>query len=64
MRHNKLRIAIEDQHLLPGSMFIPFSVSKSTLRRWEEKGWIRDAGTAESTRLVWLILTRKGYMEA
>lgn len=63
MRHNKLRIAIEDQHLLPGSM-VRTDASIGTLRRWEKKGWIRDAGTAEAPRLFWIVLTRKGYMEA
>lgn len=63
MRRNKLRKQIEDEYLLPGSM-VRTDVSIATRRRWERKGWIRDAGTAEAPRLVWLILTRKGYMEA
>jgi len=63
MRLNKLRKLIQDDHLLPGSM-VRTDVSIATRRRWEKKGWIRDAGTSDAPRLFWLILTRKGYMEA
>ena len=65
MRLNKLGKLIQNDHLLPGSLIeLNFSVSKATLRRWEKKGWIRDAGTAESSRLSWIVLTTKGYQEA
>jgi hypothetical protein len=60
---NKLRKQIENEYLLPGSM-VRTDVSISTRRRWEKKGWIRDAGTYEAPRLFWIVLTRKGYMEA
>ncbi len=63
MRLNKLRKLIQNQHLLPGSL-VHSGVTVSTLRRWEKKGWIRDAGTSDAARLCWIVLTKKGYLEA
>lgn len=63
MRLNKLRKLIQDDHLLPGSL-IDSEVSIGTLRRWERKGWIRDAGKSDAARLSWIVLTTKGYREA
>ena len=63
MTRNKLHDLIISQRLTPGSQ-VHTDASISTLRRWERRGWIRDAGTAEAPRLVWIVLTKKGYLEA
>ena len=43
---------------------LDFAVSVSTLRRWEHKGWIKDVRTPELSRLSWILLTEKGFIEA
>jgi len=63
MTRNKLHDLISEQRLTPGSQ-VHTDASDSTIRRWERRGWIRDAGTAEAPRLMWIVLTKKGYLEA
>ena len=63
MPNNKLHELIVRQRLTPGSM-VRTDASISTLRRWEARGWIRDAGVEGSKRLFWIVLTKKGYLEA
>jgi len=63
MPNNKLHDLIASQRLTPGSM-VQTDASMSTLRRGERRGWIRDAGTVEAPRLFWIVLTKKGYLEA
>lgn len=43
---------------LPGALLDTDGISPSTLRRWEQRGWIRDAG---ASRLVYVVLTIEGY---
>ena len=46
-------------NIVSGIRRITQTVSKSTLRRWEKKGWIKDMST--NHRLAVVVLTRHGY---
>jgi len=46
---------------LPGALLDTSTVSESTLRRWEKRGWIRDCG---QNRLAHIVLTIAGYRAA
>lgn len=43
----------------PGDLLDTADISKSTLRRWERKGWISDRSA--SGRLSYVVLTIAGY---
>ena len=45
----------------PGDLLDTARVSRSTLRRWEAKGWISDRG---ERRLAYVVLTVAGWRAA